>query len=309
MPSPRFSGHESFPCRYAWLPKAYDALTRDEQALSKDDAAMVALGVGKNMVRAIRFWVQATGVATLSKRKNLVLTPFGCAVFSPGGMDPYLEDIRTLWLIHWNISTHVDEPLFAWDFLLNSWQHSEIVRPKVLAAFDEEARRLGRTLSAVTLAQHFDVFLHTYVPTRGAKGDVQEDNLDCPLVELELVRRVGERKSAASSRREAIYAFRREEKPEITGALFAYFLEDYWQKRHPKEQTLSFREISVGHGSPGMVLKLPEQDIRERLDRLLLDTGGALEYMESLMQQQVVRRAPCPDLLLSAFGHEVVHAK
>jgi len=59
----RYSGHESFPLRYAWLPKAYRALARDAASLSDDERAMVELGVGKNMVRAIRFWVLATGIA------------------------------------------------------------------------------------------------------------------------------------------------------------------------------------------------------------------------------------------------------
>ncbi len=59
----RFSGHETFPCRYAWLPKAYAALCADERAFSDEDEAMMRLGVGKNMARAARFWVQATGVA------------------------------------------------------------------------------------------------------------------------------------------------------------------------------------------------------------------------------------------------------
>ena len=46
-----------------------------------------------------------------------------------------------------------------------------------------EAEKQENRFSAVTLEQHFDTFLHTYVPTRGRKGEVQEDNLDCPLVE------------------------------------------------------------------------------------------------------------------------------
>src|SRR5579875_2189747 len=49
----RFSGHETFPCRYAWLPKAYQAINRDAKLLLDDENAMVELGVGKNMVHAI----------------------------------------------------------------------------------------------------------------------------------------------------------------------------------------------------------------------------------------------------------------
>jgi hypothetical protein len=58
----RFSGHETFACRYSWLPKA--ARVVDEDALifasERENEAMVRLGVGKNMVRAIRFWAEVT---------------------------------------------------------------------------------------------------------------------------------------------------------------------------------------------------------------------------------------------------------
>ena len=37
---------------------------------------MVLLGVGKNMVRAMRFWVQAAGIATSDKPSGYVVTEF-----------------------------------------------------------------------------------------------------------------------------------------------------------------------------------------------------------------------------------------
>ncbi len=285
----RFSGHETFPCRYSWLPKAHSALKADPRVFADEDQAMISLGVGKNMVRAIRFWVQAAGLAQPAQNGGYIITPFGRAIFDADGFDPFLEDIRTLWLIHWRLSTHVEEPLFAWDYLLNRWQHPEITSTAVLRVFRQEADRLERKLSRVTLEQHFDTFLHTYIPTRSRKGDIQEDNLDCPLMELELIQKVGDKRLDNTGRREPIYAFRRESKDEITPELFAYCIDDFWKNRRKAEQTLSFRDISVAHGSPGQVFKLPESDIRERLEALEADTRGAFRYRESASMQQIVR--------------------
>lgn len=64
----RFSGHETFACRYAWLPKAYRAVKADPRTFVDDDKAMVVLGLGKNMVRALKFWVEVTGVARQGNR-------------------------------------------------------------------------------------------------------------------------------------------------------------------------------------------------------------------------------------------------
>ena len=285
----RFSGHETFPCRYAWLPKAYAAVEADPLAFAREDEAMIRLGVGKNMVRAIRFWMQAAGIAGPRPKGGYEATAFGRSVLRKEGFDPFLEDIRTLWLIHWRLSTHVDDPLFAWDYLLNRWQSPEISRSAALRAFKKEAQRQERTLSDVTLEQHFETFLHTYLPTRSRKGDLQEDNLDCPLVELELIQPVGERSTDETGRREPLYAFRREEKPEITPDLFAYFLHDFWNSRHATEKTITFREAAFGHGSPGQVLKLPEWDVRHRMEAIERDTGGAFRYSDSAAQQQVSR--------------------
>ncbi len=300
---PRFSGHETFPCRYAWLPKAYAAVAADPAAFADEEAAMIRLGVGKNMVRSIRFWMQAALVAAPRPEGGYEVTPFGKAVLGRrAGFDPFLEDVRTLWLVHWNLSTHVEEPLFAWDFLLNHWPHPELSRSAALAAFRKEADRQDRPLSDVTLEQHFDTFLHTYVPTRSRKGDIQEDNLDSPLVELELLQQVGERQLDGTGRREPIYAFRREEKPEITPELFAHCLDQFWRRRRAGERTLTFKDVAFGHGGPGQVFKLPEWDLRGRLETIAQDTDGYFRYAESAARQQVARsdRTP-PDFLTAVY--------
>lgn len=304
----RYSGHETFPCRYTWLPKAARGLAANHELFSNEDAAMVDLGVGKNMVRAIRFWADAAGVTQIRKKQpGLDVSQFGKMIFGKGGRDQYLEDIRTLWLIHWKFSTNAEQPLFAWHYLLNFWHRPDFTRSEVLEALSQEAQRLGRNLSMVTLDHHFTTFLHTYVPTRGKKGEVQEDNLDCPLTELDFIQKVGERTHADSNRRESIYAFRVEEKPEITPELFIYCLDDYWSKRHNNEKTLSFRDVSVGEGSPGQVFKLPEQTIRERLESVDKCSGGQFVYQESAAIQQVVRQRQTPQLDLLDMIYQPVN--
>lgn len=286
----RISGHESFSLRYAWLPKAVRLLPTNPSLFANEQEAMVQLGVGKNMVRAIRFWALASGVIEGSATQN------GCRVSELGkslldeskGGDPFLEDIRTLWLLHWKLATNQSHPLLAWDYLLNRWQDPTLSPSGAVEALIKEAGREGQQLSSVTIQQHFETFLHTYVPTRGRKGEVQEDNLDSPLVELELLIKAGERE-AAGGRRETTYAFRRDEKPDITAELFIYCLADFWTQRYSREDTLPFKTIANGHGSPGQIFKLPEEDIRARLAALQTDTAGVLSFSDAANLQQVRR--------------------
>jgi len=287
----RFSGHESFACRYAWLPKAFQAIHSDSRIFANEEKAMVELGVGKNMVRSIRFWVEAAGIAQPAVNGGLEPTALGRLIFGDKGHDPFLEDIQTLWLIHWNLSTHVADPLFAWEFLISRWHDPELTESAILKAFAREAKAQSKKLSPVTLQQHFQVFLHSYIPTRGRKTEIAEDNLDCPLTELELLMKIGERETSTGKYgREAIYMFRREEKASISPALFGYCLVDYWEKLFPNEKTLSVRSIATGISSPGQVFKLPEEDIYTRLVDISEVTGGALRYQESTALPQVHRR-------------------
>lgn len=306
----RFSGHETFPCRYAWLPKAFRALETKPDLFTSEEDAMVTLGVGKNMVRAIRFWVQATGIAEVRKPGNgLRITEFGKALLKKGGLDPFLEDKRTLWLLHWQISAQRSEPLFAWQYLLNQWPKPEFTRSEVLIAFATQASRLSRSLSSVTLEQHFDTFLHTYVPTHGRKGEVKEDNLDCPLVELELIVRVGDRAADKGARREPVYSFDREEKEDVTPALFVFCIADFWAKFKSHEQSLTLRDVALSSSSPGQVFKLSEWDLRRRLGTLIEDSEGEFEFQDRAMFQRIIRKKETSllKLLRAAYSGEVVN--
>ncbi len=53
----KFSGYESFPCKSLWLKKGYDFVIGGNDFNSS--YAVITLGVGKNMVASIRFWLRA----------------------------------------------------------------------------------------------------------------------------------------------------------------------------------------------------------------------------------------------------------
>lgn len=294
----RFSGHETFTFRHAWLPKAYRLLEQDEAAFSDEDGAMVELGLGKNMVRSLRFWAEATGLARPVAGRGLVLTEFARAVFGPDGFDPYLEDVRTLWLLHWSLSARAEGALFAWRFLLNHWPFPELSRSEALVAFARESAKLGHTHSEITLSQHLDAFLHTYHSARSSKVGV-EDSLDGPLVGLSLLQEIGERK-ADSGRWETVHVFRREPKSDVTPALFDYCLGDFWTRFRGGEDTLTLREVTLAPCSPGQVFKLPEDDVRSRLEAYS-DSGAQrpYSYHPSAVQGLVSRRQEVPAVTLA----------
>lgn len=92
-----FSGHESFPCKALWLKKGYDFILDNNDW--NELYSVVKLGVGKNMVASIRYWMRAFGMLN-----NDGLTDIAHLIFSPkDGTDLFIEDLGTLWLLHYQL--------------------------------------------------------------------------------------------------------------------------------------------------------------------------------------------------------------
>jgi hypothetical protein len=257
----RFSGHQTFPLRISWLPKAVQGISSGHDPLTNIDEGIVSLGLGKNMVEALRCWIEAFQIA--SKRPTgWRLSPIGALVFSPSnGLDPFLEDHASNWLLHWLISTNVTAPFFAWECLFNRWSAPEFSASPVIEAFRNESEQNQKSASIVTLNQHWEVFLHSYRPPRGTRAD---DHLDSALSVLGLIQESGERQNVAG-RWETLYTFDAGPKTTIPQQLFAFFIHDWWNRAFPSEQTATLRELVSGDHSPGRILRMTESEILLRV--------------------------------------------
>src|SRR5215204_5205540 len=102
---PMFARHETFAPRVGWFKKIYDGVRADPHVFLREDATLT-LGVGKNMVRSMRFWAGAAGITTprrISKKEQLRPSHFAETILADDGWDPFLENASTLWLLHWRL--------------------------------------------------------------------------------------------------------------------------------------------------------------------------------------------------------------
>jgi hypothetical protein len=284
-----FSGHETFVFRYTWLKKGVDAISVDPRVFGKDDA-IVTLGVGKNMVRSIRHWAIATGIAEeepKSRGKDLRRSELGEFLFGGAdsqGVDPFLEDPNTLWLLHWSLMTnHARSTTWQWAF--NRLPSNEFTREGLLQSLEDELRRLNMPIPSVsTLKRDIEVFIRTYLSSRSNRSATVEDSLDCPLTELGLIEEV----SGTN-----LFNIRRGPKSTLGRRAFAYCLLDFWDRTAPETKTLAFSEVAYSRNSPGNIFKLDENSLIEYLDGLETATDGALGYVESAGVKQLYRQGPC----------------
>src|SRR5207247_954274 len=163
-----FAGHETFPFRYAWLPKATRQVSEDSRFFAREDA-MALLGVGKNMVQSIRHWGLVTGVLEElpgTRGRELAVTNLGRRLFLEDAWDPYLEDPATLWLLHWQIASTYEKAT-AWYWVFNHLGQPEFTRADLLRWLSILARERGWSrVPESSLRRDVDCFVRTYVPSR-----------------------------------------------------------------------------------------------------------------------------------------------
>ncbi len=159
----RFSGHQTFVFRHGWLEKGVDLIREDQRGFLADDA-IVKLGVGKNMVESIKYWCLQTGlIENLEESGGMKLTQLAEYIFGKekdAGVDPYLEDDATLWLLHYNIVVNAPESTFSIAF--NSLNKPEFSKSE-LSAFLQRYLAGKVSVSEKTLERDIDCFIHTYV--------------------------------------------------------------------------------------------------------------------------------------------------
>lgn len=176
-----FSGHDTFHCRQLWLKKGYDFIRNGNRFT--DNEAVVLLGVGKNMVSAIFFWMKAFGL--LDKDGNT--TNLADYIFSPEGKDPYLEDEATLWLLHYHI---VNQGLASiYDLIFNDLRKEKIEFSKdnFLLFAERRANEIGFTqFNKKTAGTDFDVLTKMYIRTTDQVKD-KEDTFSGLLTDLNLI--------------------------------------------------------------------------------------------------------------------------
>jgi hypothetical protein len=173
--------HGSFQLRYGWITKGIQAIqakkdTKITDVFTADDAT-VELGVGKNMVAAIRYWLTATKVID-----NNSITDFGNFLYKN---DAYLEDDASLWLLHLALAQN-KKTATAIYWLFNNYYQNEFTAEDAGSAFLSYARENDWKGSEKTLRMDIQVVLRMYAPHKSAKTQI-EDMLESPLSLLGLI--------------------------------------------------------------------------------------------------------------------------
>lgn len=263
-----FARHETFHPRFGWLKKGFDCAQEDDGVFLAEDAT-IRLGVGKNMVRSIRYWCGAFKIL-----ENDQPTALGKQLLAEKGWDTYLEDPASLWLLHWQF---LKAPCSgtAWEAIFNGFRMVEFSPENLFNYLVDYRDRQSSKIADSSLRKDVSCLLRMYVeqPSRSFQG---EDSLDCPFAELGLIHRVGESK---------YYTFRIGYKPSLPEAIIVYACLDYAAQKESSARTIALANLLYDLGSPGLVFKLTESVICRAIEQVsrqfkriqITDVAGKLQ--------------------------------
>lgn len=186
----KYRGHETFSIRKNWLAKGILAVTENKMIFTdKSQNPMDALGIGRNMVLSLRYWLKAVGLTeekrnSETKKTETVLTNFGKIVFEN---DKLCEETGTLWLLHYFLATNFENAT-SWYFFFNEFNLSEFSKDDFVLALQNFDRINGGKTAIRSLEDDFECILNTYISRFKTSEEINpEDNIECPFAELGLL--------------------------------------------------------------------------------------------------------------------------
>ncbi len=186
----KFRAHDTFFIRKGWLSKGMKYVcNKPDVFVDKNDNPMDVLGIGSNMVKALRYWLQTVGLTKEpnSGRRTQSFTELGQAVFEH---DRYIEETGTLFLLQYKLASNKDEAT-AWYYFFNEFTMSEFSKEDFVASLQNYVLMSEPNASVAirSLNDDFTCIINTYLPKfrSGSIKNSPENNIDCPFGDLGLV--------------------------------------------------------------------------------------------------------------------------
>lgn len=297
--TPTFAAHQTFHPRFGWLKKAVDKVYADPRVFGREDATL-QLGVGKNMVDAIKFWAVTSKLISETKTAAGIeyqVTPFAEEFVLEGGYDPFIEDSLTLWLIHWNLVKPLSNSPVTWLFF-NEFSAVEFTQGTLDQFMLREIyaqANLRKQPNPSSISKDTDVLIRMYSRKALSGRQTIEDSLDSPFRDLGLM---APSQLAPGSFRVVIGP-----KPSLPKAAVAVACLEFLAQTGSSATSMSISRLANDENSPGKAMKLSSENIVE-----LLAGFKSLRLTNSAgIQQLVVKGDPLDvrrEILNEYFGTE-----
>lgn len=247
-----FTGHDTFHCRSFWLKKGYDFVKNGGKF---NDDAMVELGVGRNMVNAVRYWLRCFGLTD----DNDNLQPIAICIFDDNkGFDPYCEDKGTIWLLHYLLVTTRKASIYPIIFNVFRKERIEFSKDQLFDYLKAHCKFQDFTVHDSSLERDSEVFLHNYFHKPSTKNSIEE-SMSGILQELDLVIHIGK------SSKTDFYKIENQERTDLPSLIVLLGI----IKQLKGGLSISFQELLNDVDSVGSVFALNANGLMKKIEDIL----------------------------------------
>ncbi len=286
-----FSGHDTFHCRQFWLKKAFDYVQVGGNF--NDLNAPLDLGVGKNMVTAIRYWARCFGILD-----GDTPTPFAIKLLGKKGWDPYLEDHGSLWLLHHRLVTSGYASIYSILFNELIRERPEFVAEHFLNFVNQ--RKEG-DYNPNTLGKDFTVFYRTYFADF-TSGDLEE-GFNGILSELGILKKVQKPyldKDGSKKERE-VWLIERSQRNDLPLHILLYCI----LITNPDSLSIGFERLYSEPNEVGSVFALSKEGLTISLQRIaeeMKDQGITFSNEAGIRELQFKKKLNPEKILEDYYG-------
>lgn len=186
----KFRAHDTFFIRKGWLSKGMErVVAKNDLFIDKTENPMDILGIGANMVKALRYWLQVVGLTSEPTKGRRIqnLTQLGEEIYAN---DRYIEEMGTLYLLQYQLAKQ-DEEATAWYYFFNEFTMSEFTREEFVQGLQNYIMMTADEFNVAirSLNDDFACIINTYLPRYKSNPNKvsPENNIDCPFGELGLI--------------------------------------------------------------------------------------------------------------------------
>ncbi len=256
-----------------------------------NEDAVVELGVGKNMVNAIRYWMKAFGLTY----ENDKPTPLAERLLNDlDGWDPYLEDEATMWLLHYQLVTTSRASTYGLIFNGLRRDKIEFTRTHFLNYAKRQAEIRGESVNENTIKSDFDVFVRMYYRP-DAQAKERDEGLTGLLTDLDLMRPPRPKREKEEAQH---FVIENTEKPGLPNAILLYAM----LANRQFDLSVNFNTLLTEQDQVGSVFALNATGLYTKLERLVADkTNNAVFSDQAGIRELSFKSIPDPMTVLATY--------
>ncbi|WP_090912507.1 DUF4007 family protein [Paenibacillus sp. cl141a] len=181
-----YARHQSFYIRDKWFSKGLKAVNQEKRFFF-DKFAFETIGLGKNMVESLKYWLLAFNVIeeiTEDGQKVHKLTDLGRILFEN---DKLLQRNETLAILHYNLIRNIKDQSTVFDWFFNKYKETSVSKPELLNSFITwVSQNETKEISDKSLKRDIDCLIQFYTKTPDENDP--EDVIFCPFSRLGLMK-------------------------------------------------------------------------------------------------------------------------